>query len=616
MPQDPAQQTAMVFSRAAANVAKMYSTEQKYTGTDDPFDYKLEIFKDICARAGLPEEGYMLAFATMMKGTAESYYFSAKLREKIFEEACNSIRQFFEGQEYYNKNLIKWNSTSLSTVMRTEGHGKSIYNSFQVLVNELTTLQRGLAPNMRGEEWFVQKLQASCQGVPACQNAIANPSILTLPAIISSMKASINAWETVNTTSPAFHQHPTSLSAYNSADVVPYDQHQNQQQYDEYDESYYVDRQFRDNGLQRGRSMFRQGGRGQGYSRGGRWGDNRGGRGGSRGGFTQGRSQNSCWICKDPNCRAFKHPPEERAREKENFKRRLEARGKQFTEDKFSQYTVLCEGDEYDIEDEEYDEAFENIVYLVDCIEGGTTTEDKTSGEVFVTSFGEFSAEETRAASRMLTDSAFLHAQQPLMDKPTKSGPVGEAGRYISAVAAGIKSRYGDHVFLGILIDIGAARKSTAGYLQCQALMDSNREVTLDKSTAGRHTVKFGVGTATSLGTTTVKTPIGTVEFQVVDQNTPFLLCLQDMDRLGVYYKNTTDFLIIDAAGEHIPVVRRFGHAFLLINSNLKSFLLECQEHNAEEPCYLTETELRQLHRRFGHPAVERLEKGPNQSRS
>jgi hypothetical protein len=53
-----------------------------------------------------------------------------------------------------------------------------------------------------------------------------------------------------------------------------------------------------------------------------------------------------------------------------------------------------------------------------------------------------------------------------------------------------------------------------------------------------------------------------------------------------------------------VPVVRRFGHAFLLCNSSLQAYLLESLNRN---PCYLTELELQRLHRRFGHPSVERL---------
>jgi hypothetical protein len=165
-------------------------------------------------------------------------------------------------------------------------------------------------------------------------------------------------------------------------------------------------------------------------------------------------------------------------------------------------------------------------------------------------------------------------------------------------------SRYTSDVFLGIVVDTGASKKSTAGYGQFRALQQSNpaMELELDTSTKGQVTVQFGIGSTSSIGTANVHTPIGEVQFHIVDANTPFLLCLADMDKLQVYYNNIQDVLVT-RTGE-VLVVRRFRHAFLLCNSSLQTYLLESFELN---PCYLTEVELHRLHRRFGHPSVERL---------
>ena len=122
--------------------------------------------------------------------------------------------------------------------------------------------------------------------------------------------------------------------------------------------------------------------------------------------------------------------------------------------------------------------------------------------------------------------------------------------------------------------------------------------VELDTSTKGQVKVQFGVGVASSIGTAYVYTPVGGVEFHVVEASTPFLLSLADMDRLRVYYDNIRDVLVTGT--KEVPVVRRFGHAFLLSNSSLQSYLIESFEQN---PCYLTDTELQRLHHRFGHPS-------------
>jgi len=44
--------------------------------------------------------------------------------------------------------------------------------------------------------------------------------------------------------------------------------------------------------------------------------------------------------------------------------------------------------------------------------------------------------------------------------------------------------------------------------------------------------MQFGIGIATSIKTADVVTPIGKIQFYIVHIDTPFLLCLVDMDRL------------------------------------------------------------------------------------
>jgi hypothetical protein len=93
-----------------------------------------------------------------------------------------------------------------------------------------------------------------------------------------------------------------------------------------------------------------------------------------------------------------------------------------------------------------------------------------------------------------------------------------------------------------------------------------------------------------------VPTPFGKVEFHILPQNTPFLLCLEDMDRLGVIFNNLTNKLV--QGNLALPSTRKWGHAWLpLRNEKILS--------NG----FLTEVELRRLYRRFGHPSVARLHK-------
>jgi hypothetical protein len=123
-------------------------------------------------------------------------------------------------------------------------------------------------------------------------------------------------------------------------------------------------------------------------------------------------------------------------------------------------------------------------------------------------------------------------------------------------------SRYTSTVFIGIMINTRASRKSTAGYGQFQALQKADQSVRLDTSTKGQVNIQFGIGNATSIGTADVVSPVGTVRFHIVETDTPFLLSLADMDRLQIYFNNLRNVVV--TCTREVLVVRRFGHPFLL----------------------------------------------------
>jgi hypothetical protein len=160
------------------------------------------------------------------------------------------------------------------------------------------------------------------------------------------------------------------------------------------------------------------------------------------------------------------------------------------------------------------------------------------------------------------------------------------------------RDRYSSETFQGIMPDPGAAGVSTAGENQLFALQKIDPSITLDTSTAGKHRIRFGDNPeVASLGTVAVGTPFGTVHFHVIPTNTPFLFCLRDMDKHCVYFNNVRDILV--HCDKEYPVVRKWGQPWLLLGEPEKSITW----------CHLTDTELRQLHRRFGHPAADRLYK-------
>jgi hypothetical protein len=374
--------------------------------------------------------------------------------------------------------------------------------------------------------------------VPACRYAISSPA-QDFPSIISKLQSSIIAWEKENpgVTLHTFYTDPSTTS-----------------------ETFYIDRHFQSRDRRQGRGHY-QGRRPE--------------RSNNR--YNRGRPGGRCFICNKEECRSWKHPEAEREKAKEAYRSRFNDNTKgRFSnrgfKEKFKQYVAECEEED---DEEELDKAFESLVLDIE-LEVDSATPDKEeqhTSTTYLTSFGELTSSEAAFTSNILANNAFAHsltstdcaksvlAQELLLDSALE----------FSSYTLKVTSRYGKEVFIGIIVDIGASTKF-------QALQKSNPgiEVELDTSTKGQVKVQFGVGVALSIGTIYVCTPVGGVEFHVVEANTPFLLSLANIDRLRVYYDNIRDVLVTST--KEVPVVRRFGHAFLLSNSSLQSYLIESFE--------------------------------------
>ncbi|KAI1002682.1 hypothetical protein K3495_g5517 [Podosphaera aphanis] len=209
-------------------------------------------------------------------------------------------------------------------------------------------------------------------------------------------------------------------------------------------------------------------------------------------------------------------------------------------------------------------------------------TED--SEQMFTTQLGDIDNKIAEAAAAELHNISTLHAIAPhLYDN------VHPVSSFLT------KGRSSSSNFHGIMVDTGAASKSTAGYAQFVAFQNRFGITYLDKARAGEVTAHFGIGATSSLGLTLISTPIGKIEFHIVIADTPFLLSLADMDRQGVFLNNLENKLV--GRTFSVPIIRKFGHPFLIWGA---ATITEG---------YLSEPELRRLHRRFGHPSASRLVK-------
>ena len=240
--------------------------------------------------------------------------------------------------------------------------------------------------------------------------------------------------------------------------------------------------------------------------------------------------------------------------------------------DRYSEYkarpgyegTVQCWITDYeDIEDddEHVTQYFGNL--SIDTQNDNTLEPESfyIESEQFHTSFGQLKGSESITVVNTLADNAFKH-QITFSDEIVLPATV--LAPYVFNLST--DSRYNDIEFKELLIDSGASTRSTGDIGQLKALQQLDFSIQLNKKTAGSANFTFGIGSAASIGSVNLDTPLGPITFHIVPVNTPFIVCLADMDKLGAFFNNTTNEVIqsqIQSVRCH-PVIRRYGHAFFL----------------------------------------------------
>jgi hypothetical protein len=173
--------------------------------------------------------------------------------------------------------------------------------------------------------------------------------------------------------------------------------------------------------------------------------------------------------------------------------------------------------------------------------------------------------------------------------------------------------RYISEKFYEMMIDSNASTKSITEYDQYLAFKKNkiDSSVDLDSSRTDAVNVQFDIESASSIKSLTIDISFEIVKFHVIKTDISFLLSLADMDRLKVYFNNVTNSLMqmvnineILRKKKSYSVIRRFGHGFLLWKSFMQVYVNQFFDINL---CYLIETELRQLHRRFDHSSTRKL---------
>ncbi|KAH8193590.1 hypothetical protein TruAng_012245 [Truncatella angustata] len=266
----------------------------------------------------------------------------------------------------------------------------------------------------------------------------------------------------------------------------------------------------------------------------------------------QGRTDKKCFVCKKEGCWSTNHTPEERARSRTRYLTTCDDQDiEPLSRDDFASYVQDYEGQDPDLEDT-YDSEEEQGQKVVQYLLSASYIHRATGTSVYDMPYDQPSSE------------AFV-----------------------------LENQY-SHEYQGELWDTGASQLSTVGKSQALAWLRDNPRTKV-KWGPSSNTFNFGGGEPLhAIGTITKTNPLGEVTYYILEVDTPFLLSLNDADRLGAYFDNTTNRIVRKNDGISLPVVRKWGHPFFNLS-------------RTEASMFLTEQELRRLHRRFGHAHADRL---------
>jgi len=156
----------------------------------------------------------------------------------------------------------------------------------------------------------------------------------------------------------------------------------------------------------------------------------------------------------------WKYIEEERNRSRDNYKRRfinIKGRNKGNFNNYFKQYVAACERDKEDNLDFK--------AYTHDANDSRSDAGEPNNSSTYITTFRILTIKEATSISVELANKAYIYlltALELTIESITK--PYTETDLFAYSTATATASQYTLTVFIGIIINIGASRKSIASY--------------------------------------------------------------------------------------------------------------------------------------------------------
>ena len=397
-------------------------------------------------------------------------------------------------------------------MIKQENEGKSMIDCLNILVNELRHLQHDFSLELQNEIFMQNQLIIGCEKMPTCQLTCYKHSS-TLTDQIIDLHTSINAYE----------------KSHRSGSET---------------ENFFIDRRYHrgsDRGSNNQKFQFRQSSFRVFI-------------------FYQSRSRpprgkKKCFVCDKKGCWSINHTDKKKNETMIRFKNKL---GRDIDKKSFH-YIIEVERINPDQKNEENDdlndlnEIMKN--FILNAISVASTFFKFENFETFFTSFEALQHAEVMIIN--LNQRAFEHGLEIISIEFLNDFEASDPFAYV------ISDRYISDEFYEIMIDTDASKYSIVDYEQ-YLIYKAIYDVNIDFFKTGAIYVQFGIEFISFIGFIAMAIFIGQVEFHIVKTDTPFLLCLADLDRLKVYFNNVENVLISKKENREFSIIRRFGHFFFL----------------------------------------------------
>ena len=309
-----------------------------------------------------------------------------------------------------------------------------------------------------------------------------------------------------------------------------------------------------------------------------------------------------CFVCNRENCWSINHIQQERDDANKRF-------GDQYSHlrtradytRKLTQYITDLKNND----DDEMTQYFEELQIDFEPTEISATfnVQSYENDEVFCNSLNTLKNFDCILIINFLTDHAAKH-QITDIDESENSNIENFSISY--AYTSSTSFKYDVTEFKDLLIDSDAATRSTDDIGQLKALQKIDDTIQLNQSTAESANFVFEIGSTGSIGSINISTSIEPITFHIISVNILFLLCLTNLDKSETFFNNVTNKVIQQHQKlfRSHPVFKKYEHAFLLWNIFIYAFI---NESFIQHFCFFIETEIRRLHRRFGHFSMQRF---------